>query len=199
MQHVAEAAEAALLLRDGDRQQHLGVRAGLGALGDVAQAVEVEVGAALDGHQRAPVRGVALDPPLESGDAERAGRLGDRPRVLVDVLDRGADLVGADQDHLVDALAGDAKGLGADLFHGDAVGEQRHRVEHDAFAGGQRGVQAVAVLGLDADHAHLGEQRLDVRGDAGDQAAAADRDEDGVDRRRRTGAGSPPRWCPDRR
>ena len=40
-----------------------------------------------------------------------------------------------DQDDLVDALARDAERLGADLAHGDAVGEQRHAVEHDALAG----------------------------------------------------------------
>ena len=45
----------------------------------------------------------------------------------------------------------------------------------------------------------LGSDGLDVRGDAGDQPAAADRDEDGVDRSAGAGAGSPSRSCPGRR
>ena len=55
--------------------------------------------------------------------AKRAGRLGDGARVLEDVLDRGADLVGGHQQDLIDVLLGEAEGLLADAAHRDAVGE----------------------------------------------------------------------------
>ena len=41
---------------------------------------------------------------FSAGDRERAGGLDDRARVLEHVLDRGADLVGVDEQHLVDVL-----------------------------------------------------------------------------------------------
>ncbi len=48
---------------------------------------------------------VPLAPGLDAGDRQRAGRLEDRARVLEHVLDRRADRVGVDQDHVVDELA----------------------------------------------------------------------------------------------
>ena len=51
--------------------------------------------------------------------------------VLEDVLDRRADLVGADEDDLVDDLAREAERLLADAPHGDAVGERADAVERD--------------------------------------------------------------------
>jgi hypothetical protein len=53
---LAEALERAALLGDGHREQRLALLAELGALGDEAQAVEVHVRAAGDGHE-----GLALD------------------------------------------------------------------------------------------------------------------------------------------
>ena len=47
-EHLAEAQEAARLLGNRHGQQRLALPADLGALGDVAQAVEVHVGAAVD-------------------------------------------------------------------------------------------------------------------------------------------------------
>ena len=52
-QGLDEGAVGAGPLRDGDAEQDLALLADLGALGDVAQAVEVEVRAAGDRHQRA--------------------------------------------------------------------------------------------------------------------------------------------------
>ena len=50
-EHLAEAQEAAGLLGDHHREQRLALAAEVGALGDVSQAVEVHVGAAVDRHQ----------------------------------------------------------------------------------------------------------------------------------------------------
>ncbi|MNF66796.1 hypothetical protein D3C84_485940 [compost metagenome] len=77
-------------------------------------------------------------------------------------------------------MPADLEVVRADLRHRHPVGEQPDLVQHHALAGGQGGLQAVGVLRLDADHLHLGAQVLHIGGDAGDQAAAAHRHEDGV-------------------
>ena len=123
--------------------------------------------------------GVRLGP----GDGQRAGRLEDRARVLEHVLDRGADLVGIDQDDLVDQLLAEAEGFLADLLHRHAVGEHADLRQAHAPAGLERAGHGVGIHRLDADDLDLRAQALDVGGDAGDQPAAADRHEDRIDRR----------------
>ena len=53
-EHLAKPQEGAGRFRNLDRQQRLALRAEVGALGHVAQAVEVHVGAAVDRDERAP-------------------------------------------------------------------------------------------------------------------------------------------------
>ena len=72
--------------------------------------------------------------------------------------------------------------MDAHRAHRDAVGEDADVVEGDAPAGLQRLVHRVRLERLDADDADVGQHRLDVAGDAGEQAAAADRDEHRVQR-----------------
>ena len=117
---------------------------------------------------------------LHAGDGERARRLHHAARVVEDVLDRGADLVVRHADDLVDDLLAEREGVRADGADGDAVGEDADLIERDAPAGAQRLVHGVGVERLDADDAHLRHHRLDVAADAGDQPAAADRHEHGV-------------------
>ncbi len=93
----------------------------------------------------------ARDVALDAGDRERAGRLGDRAVVLEDVLDRGADLVGVHQHHLVDVLAREPEGFLADAPHRHAVGEDADALERHALARLERVVHARGVLGFDAD------------------------------------------------
>src|SRR5262249_35665214 len=80
----ARLAEAARALRDRDREDPLALLAELGALGDVAEAVEVDVGAAHDRDERAlgVSARLARDPFLHPRHRQRAGRLGDHARVL---------------------------------------------------------------------------------------------------------------------
>ena len=82
-----ESSEAAQLLRNRDRKERFTF---LGSLGDEAQTVEVHVGAARDGNQRAARPPVVLGVLLQASKAERSGRLEDAARVLKDVLDRSA-------------------------------------------------------------------------------------------------------------
>ena len=137
---------------------------------------------------------------LRAGDGERAGRLEDRARVLEHVLDRGADLVGVDQHHLVDQLLAQAEGLARPTCFTATPSANRPTCSSATRrpAASERAM-ASASTGSTPMIFTAGPQALDVRGDAGDQAAAADRDEDRVDRPRGAGAGSPCRWCPARR
>ena len=180
----AEAQEAAGLLGNLHREQRLALGADVGPLGHVPQPVEVHVGAAVQRDQRALAALLARDVLLDAGDRERAGRFRDRAVVLEDVLDRGADLVGGDQQHLVHVLTCETEGLLADAPHRDAVREDADALERHALPGLQRLVHAGRVLGLDADDPDARIERFHVGRDACDQAAAADRHEDRVDRSR---------------
>ncbi|MCY1292582.1 hypothetical protein D9M70_418150 [compost metagenome] len=146
----------------------------------MAQAVEVDVGAGIDGHQGLVAGAFALHVALDPGHRQGAGRLGDGAGVVVDVLDRRADLIAAHCQYFIDEMPADLEVVRADLRHRHPIGEQPDLAEHHAFAGGQRGLQAVGVLRLDTDHLHFRAQVFHVRGDAGDQAAAPYRHEDGV-------------------
>src|SRR5262249_3738748 len=93
-----------------------------------------------------------------------------------------AELVRVRDDHLVEVAARKPEGLLAYLAHGDAVREQAELREHDPAAGLQRALHRVRVDGLDADDSYFGPQPLDAGRDPADQPAAADRDEDRMDR-----------------
>ncbi len=123
-----------------------------------------------------------LDPCLRPGDRQRARRLEHRSRVFEHVLQRRARCVGVDEHDVVHVLPDEPKGLLAHLFHCDAVGEKPDVGELHAPARGKRARHGVGVLRLHADHLDFGAHTLHVRGDPADQASAADRDEDRVDR-----------------
>ena len=181
-EHFAELQEAALALRDLHRHQRFALAADVGALGDVTQAVEVHVRAAVD-RDEAPVAALlACDVALDACDRQRSRRLDDRAVVFEDVLDRRADLVRADGDHLVDVFLRQPERLLADPPHGDAVRKDADALQRDALTFLQRAVHRIRVFRLHADHADLRKQVLHVRRDARDQAAAADGDEDRIER-----------------
>jgi hypothetical protein len=125
-------------------------------------------------------RGVGLG----AGDRQRAGRFEHGARVLENILDRRADGVGIDQHHFIDVHLAEAKGFLADVLDRRAIGEQPDVLQSDALAGLQRTRHGIGVHGFDTDDPGLRSQALDVGGDAGNQAAAADAAENGMDRLR---------------
>ena len=83
------------------------------------------------------------------------------------------------QHDVVDEAAGDRQRQLADILDGDAFGE---RLAADLLgAAAERAPQRRVELGLDADHLGLRRQRLHGNGDAGEEAAAADRNDDDVE------------------
>ena len=154
----------------------------LGLLRDEAQALEVGIGARGHRDQRLAARAVALHPGLGAGDRQRARRLEHHARVLEHVLDRRAHRVGIGEHHLVDELAAQAKRLAADLLHRHPVGKESHVFQRHAPFGLQGSGHRVRVDRLNPHHPDRRTHALDVGRNAGDQAAAAHRDEDGVER-----------------
>ena len=183
-QRPDEGAVRARLLRDRHGEHGLAPLAELGTLGDVPQPVEIEVGARVDGHERARDRRTiaAQRVFLEAGEADSSGRLGAGAGIVERVLHRRADLVRRHRDDLVEELAADAEGLGADLAHGDAVGEEPNLRQRHPLAGVDRRGHAGGLFRLDADDLDLGAQVLDEAGDPRGQPAAADGHEDRLDR-----------------
>ena len=181
-QRGAEFFVTAGFLRNGHGEDGFAMFAHLGALGDESQAVEIGVGAARDGHHGLAAHALSCDVGLGPGDGERARRLEDGARVLEHVLDRRADLVGIDQDHVVDEFPANAEGFLADLLHRHAVGKQPHLRKAHAPAGLERARHGIRIDRLHADDFYFRAQAFDVGSDAGDQPAAADGDENRVDR-----------------
>ncbi len=147
----------------------------------MAQAVEVHIGAAHDGHHGLAPGARLLDILFQPSHAQGSRRFGDGAGVVEDVLDRRADLVSIHADHLVHTLPGQPEGLLADLFHCDAIGEDVHFVQQDASVRLQGLVQGCRTLRFHADDLRLGAQILHVGANTGNEAAPAHGDEDGVD------------------
>ena len=182
----AEALEAAPLFAHGDGKHGFAELAQLGTLGNEAQAVEIHVGAAGDGDQRLVDDGVlAQAGPLHVGlgarDGQRAGRFQDGARIRKHILDGGADGVRVDDDDVIDILLRQAEGFLAHQAHRRAVRKQAHVGQGHPFARFQRARHGVRIDRLHADDLDVGANLFHVRRHAGDQAAAADGDEDGVD------------------
>jgi len=103
-------------------------------------------------------------------------------RTLEDVLDGGAQLVVRDEDDLVDQLGADSQRLVADLAHGRSVGEEADLVERQVLARSKRLRERIGVVRLDRNDLDVRRRDgADVGGHAGEEAAAADGDEDGVE------------------
>ncbi len=178
---LAEPLEAAAPLGDGHGEDRLALLAHLGPLGDEPQPIEVHVRAA-GHHGDRPVERRARRVGLGPRHAERARRLEDGTRLLKHVLDGGAEGVVVDLDDVVDVAAAEAKGLASDPSDRGSVGEEPHLAQRDPTSGDQRARHRVRVDRLHADDLDLGTHRLDVGGDAGDEPATADRNEDRAQR-----------------
>ena len=138
---------------------------------------------ARDRHADAQARGV--DPPRQQGgEGARAARLRDGLRALEEQAHRGHDLLVGDGDDLVHEALDDREGELARQRQLLAVGDRARDLDPDAFAGGERAHEVVAGLRLDADHAGVGREGLDRGRAAGEQAAAAEADEQDVERPR---------------
>ena len=178
----AKTLEAAACFRHGHGQQRFVVFAHQRAFGDKPQAVEIHVGATADG-DKGFVFGIGFfEVTLDARQRQAAGRLHDRAGILVNVLDRGAHLIGGDQHHVIDQLLRQTKRFLADFLHRHAVGKQIDVCERDAFADLEGSRHGVGIHRLDTDDFGGRRQRLDVGGDAGDEPAAAHRHKHRVDR-----------------
>ncbi len=143
----------------------------------MTQPVEIQVGAGDHRRIGLALRTVHGDPALDPGHRQRTRRLRQAAVLLEQVADGGADLVDADADRRIHRLARHPERLGSGLADRDTVGEQADLGQLDPAPGLQRLRHAVGILRLDADHLHARPHRLDIGGDACQQAAAADRHE----------------------
>ncbi|MNS88116.1 hypothetical protein D3C72_1220800 [compost metagenome] len=182
---AVEAAQEAVIVvaavGHGHGQQGLGALADLGPLGHVAQAVEVDIGARIDRHQGARA-GMTRRPDLHARQGHGARGLGHSAHVVEDVLHRRADGVRVDQDDVVQQVAAQAEGLVAGSAHRYPVGEQADLIQGHHMTGVDGALHRRGVGGFDADDLRLGAQETDDGRHPRRQTAAADRDEDGVDR-----------------
>jgi hypothetical protein len=116
-----------------------------------------------------------------SGDGQRTRRLEDRARIFEYIL-IAAQWHRCPPDDLIHQFAAQPESLRADLLHRHAIGEQPDMVERDAPFGFYGAIHRIGIHRLHSDDPDLGAQLLDVSRHAGDQPAAADGNEDRVDR-----------------
>ncbi len=178
----AEFAEAAGGFRDGDGQNGFTLFADFRPLGHKAQAVEIHVGPGGDGHQRLAIqllaRGIALGP----GHGQRPGGFQNGAGVFKHILQCGADFVGIHQHYLVHQLLAQAEGFLAHLLHRHAVGKQPDMLQHYAPLLTQRGKHGIRIHRLHADDFDVRAQLLDIGRHPGNQPAAANGQENGMNR-----------------
>src|SRR6185312_6017962 len=84
---LAEPQKAAGALGNLHRQQGLALGTEIGAFGHVPQAIEVDIGATVDGYQMLAGGSATRNVALDAGDGQRTGRLEDRAGILEDILD----------------------------------------------------------------------------------------------------------------
>ena len=143
--------------RDLHSDQRLALPADVGALGDMAQAIEVHVRAAVDRDERAVPALLARDVALDASDGKRASGLGDRAIVFEDVLDSRRTISSLLTTDFIHELLCQPEGLFADAPHRNTVGKNADAIERDALARLERAIHGIGVVGLDADDADLRE------------------------------------------
>ena len=180
-EQVDEFEEAAAFFGDGNGENAFVAFAQFAAFGNVAQAVEIHVGAAGDGDKGLVLDAVAGGIGFQAGKGERAGGFGDAAGVVENVFDGAADGVGVDGDDVVQEVAAEAEGFFADDFDGGTVGEESDIFEADDFSGFDGLFHAAGVVCLYTDDFDARADLFDECGNARSQPAAADGDEDGVD------------------
>ena len=183
-QGVDKFEEAAGAFGDGNGENAFVAFAQFAAFGNVAQAVEVHVGAAVDGNQGLPFAVFAGDIGFQAGQSQCAGRFGDAAGVVEDVFQRAADVVGVYQDDVVQKVAADGEGGFAHQFDRRAVGKQADVFQFQTFSSFNRTLHGAGIECFHADDFDFGAHVFDKGRNARRQPAAADGDENGINRLR---------------
>ena len=147
----------------------------------MAQPIEVHVRTAVDGDHALTRPSLAGDDLLNCRDRQRSSWLHDRARILKDILNAGADLVGVDADHLIDQRARQAEGLLTDPTDRHTIGEGADACQGHPLTRQQRIPHGRRIRRIDADDPDPRIEVLEEGCDAGDQAAATDRHEHGIE------------------
>ncbi len=98
-----------------------------------------------------------------------------------DAQNRERDLFLVHEHDLVGVPARDLESVASDLGNGEAVGQGRSRLDANRFPGLQGSGKTGDMVGFDRDDLGLRSQSLDRERDAGEQARAADRNDDRVE------------------
>ncbi len=133
-QHAAELQKGAGLLGNSDGKQCLAFLTHFGAFGDMTQAVEIHVCAAVDAGQHLAPDALAFHILFHAGHAKCARRLNNGAVVVEHILDGSADFVGIHQNDFIDVFAYQIEGVLTHLFYGHAIGKDADLREYDTFS-----------------------------------------------------------------
>ena len=160
-QQLTELQEAALLFRNGHRQQRFTLFAELATLGHVAQAVEVHVGTGKHVRQTLAADVVLRDVFFHARQRQRAGGFRHRTHVFEQILHRRADSVAIHRDDIVEIFPAQAEGFVANALHRHALGKQPDARQVDRMPGIQRRFQAGGVFRFHGNDFDLRHQLFD--------------------------------------
>ena len=160
-QQLTELQEAALLFRNGHRQQRFTLFAQLAALGHVAKTVEVHVGPGKHVRQTLAADVVLRDVFFHPRQRQRAGRFRHRTHVFEQIFHRRADGIAVHRDDIVEIFPAQAEGFVANALHRHALGKQPDARQVDRMPGIQRRFQAGGVFRFHGNDFNLRHQLFD--------------------------------------
>lgn len=177
-----EFGKGAGFLGDSNREESLLLLTNSGTFSDESQSVEVHVCSTSDGYQlTAGVLGwVGSNILLESSERESSCWFENRARVLEDVLDGCADIVGVDLDDFVHNVLADAECLLTHSLHSSSICEEAHLSESHSLSKLERLNERVRIVRLHSDDLDVRCESLDVDSDTSDETTTSNTAEDGL-------------------
>ena len=120
-------------------------------------------------------------PEHDGGGSDGAGTFGNELMLFHECKDGGGNFIIADRDNLIDEVAADVVGKIAGLLDGDTVGNGADLIERFDLSVCERLLHAGGAGSLYAVDLDFGIEAFHGEGDAGDQPAAADRNNNGIE------------------
>ncbi len=176
--YFAKPMKASRPLRNLHCKKRLSSFAEFRSFSNMAQTVKIDIGAALYGDQIGPFDSFTLHIFFKARDRQCTSRLGNRSRVIKNVLYRSTYLICIDQNHLIHKLAGHTKTLLSYLPDRHAICKYSHLLEFDPAPSLHRSIERRRVIRLNTDNLHLGPYIFDIGRDPGNQPATAHRNKD---------------------
>ena len=171
---LAKTQVLALTFRNSHPQQSFAAFTQLGSFRNVAQRVEIQVCARQNAGQagifgQLMAGGISLKP----RQSHRPGWFSYRAHILKQILNRSANLIGANNHQIIQVAATQAESFIPYALNGHALGIGTNALQSDRLTSLNSGAQTARILRLYRNHFHLRHQLLNHHRNASCQTATA--------------------------